>query len=62
MILRSLSKEGTAPSKDIKFIISSWDLCFSTTDTFSFVRLQVKVGPAARGRKLEANHKQSKNT
>lgn len=46
MILRSLSKEGTAPSKDIKFIISSWDLCFSTTDTFSFVRLQVKVGSA----------------
>lgn len=44
MILRSLSKEGTAPSKDIKFIISSWDLCFSMTETFSFVRLQVKVG------------------
>lgn len=49
MILRSLSKEGTAPSKDIKFIISSWDLCFSTTETFSFVRLQVKVGPARAG-------------
>lgn len=58
MILRSLSKEGTAPSKDIKFIISSWDLCFSTTETFSFVRLQVKASwPGGVGKPITSRVK-----